>query len=44
MLSLITSACFSIAALRFALDPVRAVTGYDNESTWKTLPDTSQNQ
>jgi hypothetical protein len=37
MLSLIKSACFSIAALRFARitvnRPVRAVTGYDNEST-----------
>ena len=37
MLSLTKSACFSIAALRFARitvnRPVRAVTGYDIEST-----------
>src|SRR5271154_4252480 len=39
MLSLIKSAGFSIAALRVARItvnvPARAVTGYDNESTWK---------
>jgi hypothetical protein len=42
MLSLTTSACFSIAALRFAqimaIRPVRAVTGYDIESTRETAP------
>jgi hypothetical protein len=47
-LSLIKSACFSIAALRLARitvnRPVRAVTGYDNESTWKRPPETSRNR
>ena len=48
MLSLITSVGLSIAALRFARitvnRPVRAVTGYDNEGTWKTSPETSRNR
>ena len=48
MLSLVKSVGLSIAALRFARItvnlPVRAVTGYDNEGTWKTSPETSRNR
>jgi hypothetical protein len=46
MLSLIKSAGFSIAALRVARItvnfPAPAVTGYDNESTWKPTLETSR--